>query len=1185
MNFAERTGENGDAAATMRRTWQGAGAAVMNGSWRCLHCLLLAWFDRRRIRPVLLCSAALAAVTYCILLAAAPPEPVPEPFAFDSSASWITTAASHQATGCFRLDLNIPAKIVNAWITLATNGGFDVSVNSISCGRFINDSPTHAFQRRLSEAGQRLTSSDESISIVYPREYQWSAHDSAELPTWLDLTSVLHPGVNALCIEVETPGTTPALILSGEALLATGERIPIRSGPDWRAEAVPGGLPQERWTYAESPVLNWNHARTLPWKRNFWRLVPTGAFEEPFRGNRIRFAASGSSITSLEQEVELSGRPAEGFLRVATDTPFQIWINDRPVQPITRYSTTLGYGPWFLREVTRSELDFALGILPVWFDANEVATLLPGQQTASSASEQPRLNNFNPDQLQNGQLPGQPITTSTPAGGFNAPSTNISRTASPYANIATPDRVVPPVLTRNRRNVEFVAYSVTPLLREGKNTIRIGLYKDEPEGVGLSWEPFFAFDGGARLADGSDSFFASGQGIRSFSASAGDSNSDRPGARVDGPIEPSLLSEKQFFGYVYPDRPWFSVSIALFFVCTGTLLIASARVPRLASMLQRGQTAFAVLAAWVWAGMLLRSTMLERSEALFWRFPVVPLVLLIFGILGAVLAVGLQATKPNLAARKTLEQAPGRSAGTRARDWLWPVLVGLAVALCFALRAWQFDIQPPDEDEYVSIQASLAIAKTGVPAFLDDVWYTRSPAYHYLAGAFAALTGSNIYGLRILSVLLSCATAILVWKMARELTLNRFFAFCTLALFVIHPFLVFTGHAARFYQEQQFFHLLGVYFFLRGFVANTGMRDRYLAVLVFLLAVLSQEITVLEVLPLTICCILFAQRRPWPDEMRILVAAGCAVALIALDVLFYQAKCLTAVEGVSPRVEPRIGWCFERPSDFFAMLIGYSRLHLVLSVFLIPGFLVAWRRHKVAWVCLYTYLFLSVIVVNLLITSKAFRYEYYLIPLWLLLCVHGMAECAKLLVPAREQLPIRTALAFGWFALAICSWSPWRILPSYDQSLQANPTSALRFVAENLRAGDRIAITEVFPQAALIETGQCDYDLATPVRYDYVYRKHGALIDRNAGAQVIGNLDELQRAFAKNDRLWIVFSRQQLTDRALPIQWGFPGARVQLYLRNNARLVFRSYLWSVYLWDRNAGEYSSFREKPLNWFY
>src|SRR5262249_18961800 len=140
-----------------------------------------------------------------------------------------------------------------------------------------------------SEAGQRLNSSDEAISIVYPREYQWSSHDTAELPIWFDLTPVLHPGLNALCVEVENPGTMPALILSGEALLDTGERIPIRSGPEWVAEPVPNVLPQYAWTQVEFPVLNWNHARALRWKRDFWRLVPEGVYEKPFHGKRVRW--------------------------------------------------------------------------------------------------------------------------------------------------------------------------------------------------------------------------------------------------------------------------------------------------------------------------------------------------------------------------------------------------------------------------------------------------------------------------------------------------------------------------------------------------------------------------------------------------------------------------------------------------------------------------------------------------------------------------------------------------------------------------------------------------------------------------------------------------------------------------------------------------------------------------------
>ncbi len=77
------------------------------------------------------------------------------------------------------------------------------------------------FQAGLSESDQKLTSSRAAIAHRYP-QYQWSDHDNAELPTWIDLTPVLRLGPNALCVEVESSDKTPAFILSGEVLLKTG---------------------------------------------------------------------------------------------------------------------------------------------------------------------------------------------------------------------------------------------------------------------------------------------------------------------------------------------------------------------------------------------------------------------------------------------------------------------------------------------------------------------------------------------------------------------------------------------------------------------------------------------------------------------------------------------------------------------------------------------------------------------------------------------------------------------------------------------------------------------------------------------------------------------------------------------------------------------------------------------------
>ena len=143
---------------------------------------------------------------------------------------------------------------------------------------------------------------------------------------------------------------------------------------------------------------------------------------------------------------------------------------------------------------------------------------------------------------------------------------------------------------------------------------------------------------------------------------------------------------------------------------------------------------------------------------------------------------------------------------------------------------------------------------------------------------------------------------------------------------------------------------------------------------------------------------------------------------------------------------------------------------------------------------------------NLLITTHGFRYQYALIPLWILLAITAMAECARLLVPGPGRSLTRAILAGGWLAFAVLSWSPWRIEASYQETIVADSTRALRFVAMNLRPADRIAITGAHPPAAVLETGRADYNLAFPILYDFMWRYQGVLIDRNAGSEGIAKV-------------------------------------------------------------------------------
>jgi hypothetical protein len=1127
-------------------------------------------------------SLALAGVIYCALRIVAPPEPVPKPFSFDKGAHWITTDAQHQACGCFRLNLDLPANVAKAWVVLASNGGYELMINGDSCAHFVLLSPTQPFQKGLTEMGQKLTPAEPAISVNFPREYQWTHYENDKLPTFVDIGSSLHAGHNAICVEVENNNTTPAFILSGEVVLDTGKRIPIESSAQWRAEPTPKASGQYAWVYSESPVANWRAAHELPWDTRCLRLVPNGVFQDEFQGKRLRSIAP-DSITRVEQTVQLPRNPTEGYIRVATDCPFQIWINDHLVQPRSREDGVLTYGPWFLRDTIRSPVDMLLQDLPDWLDPNSVATLLPGQQPENPPHNDPHLNIF---PLKQQQVDGSSIHSQS--GGDPARNAGIHgdskvRPRSLYSNLQQPDKVTQPTLTRNRRTMEYFAYDISALLQKGPNRIKIALYKDQPERFPLSRFPFLAFDGAATAPGGGKMRFASGEDSRLVSKS---DTGDRTLTPVvnDGIIQPTLLPRLDFFGFVYPDRPWFSLSVLLFGISTMVLLLGMTFFRSLREVLEAVRLPLVVLGTWIWVGVLVRSSMLERSEAIYWRFPGTWAALLGVGVAGAAVALVLQCRQARTKIVGLSRRLCIGVVRVFRRPSSWTVVLALAVILCFAVRAWQIDLQPPDDDEYASLQAALAIGKTGFPEFQSGIWYTRSPVYHYLAGAVAAVSNGNLYALRLLSVLFACATAILLWRMTKEFTGQRLLALLALILYAVHPYLIFASHEARFYQAHQFFHLLGLYFFVRGFVINTGMRDRYLALLGMALAIFSQEITVLQALPLMVCYLLFGQRRSWSEEIRFLIAVSCLAAFILLDFAFFKIECQTALEGVSPRIEAAIGWSFQEPVNFFALLVGYARLHVALSLFMLLGLVAALCRKQRVMTCFYIYLLGSVVVTNLLITSKAFRYEYFLIPLWIFLAMHGLGESARFLARRPNERPVRTVLVLGLMFFMLCSFSPWRIWGSHTISLEANPTQALRYIAQNLRQGDRVLTMEPHPDAALIETGRSDYDLSIPILYDFAYRYDGKLVDRNSGAKVVGNVNELEKAFATDDRLWIACSREQFHARGYNIPWVFPAARVQLFLRNNARLMFRSYQWSVYLWDRKAGHYSTFREKPADWF-
>jgi hypothetical protein len=1109
---------------------------------------------------------------------------------------WIRASGAPGYAGYFRRHVSLPGPVKHAWVAVAPMEGFEICVNRNPSGRFYLWRPTRPFQTGLSEGGQAFIPSPAALALNFPREYQWSAHRNDWLPVYLDITPQLKPGANVITVEVESRRAPAMFRLDGEIELWSGERIRIDSDTAWKAEPVPPFDARHDWTDPGYSDLAWRPAVDVARTGQRVPDLHFHAFDErvlttPFSGSWIRSdEAHARDAVWFEAQWELPSVPDDAWLRLAVNRSFDLFVNDNRVTAPLLGTPDLDSGDWVLGAPRGADLPAA----PELLDPDEVGSLFVGERFESPRHGDPSQLAFKTrERTLNVTRDKSRATSRSDLPGTYDPVKEEGEDVMPHDPLPPqPEHLDPKSLGRDRAVGGLLAYNVRALLKPGRNSIRVRLPPPlSPEG--LLWAPQLAIDGEARYRDGSRRHFATSPEyawtVRTQAASG------TLGAATQAVIlGPALTPGKRWPGTVFRGVAHDTAHVlAHKLVCVGG---AGAGVAILAAGLlamfhdrarRRGLKPLAALddAARAATRMLLppilvllavqltKTSWVERHEALLFRLPRVwPCVFIAAALSPLVL------TRPM--------RGLGRAALHLPRTRAWPVLVGCLLVLCGVLRVYKLDFQPLDDDEYASAQAVVGIAETGAPRFVPDgVYYTRSPAYHYLVGAVVRLCGENLWAMRLPSAAFAVATAALMLRFGDRLLHRPWVGFGAALLFSLHPFAIFSAHLVRFYQQQQFFSLLTVYLFCLGFLGRPSQKDRYLTVLAFLVAVLSQEITAVMALQLLLGMFVFGRDAGWRSNLRLAVAGCLAIGFIVLDLAVFQTLCLTRTEGVSPSVEASIKLHFWDPYNVVTIFIGYSRLHLAASLVLAAALPLLLRRGgKVVWALLF-FTVTGVLLTNLMVTHVSLRYQYWLIPLWLLLVTRGLGLLAERTAMATrwggERLADTRALApllaAPLFAALLMAWAPWRIVDSYDCKLLGDATGAFRYVRSQLRPGDAVAATEPHPHAAHLEAGRVDYDLTVPLLYDFVMLEKGRLIDRNGGGEVISSLDELMAACKRHERLWIVVNREKFRTRGKNLRWEYPAARIELFLRENCQIAHRDYLWTVFLWDQSRGSLDAFR--------
>jgi len=1056
------------------------------------------------------------------------------------SGSWITTASDPGYSGYFRKSFLLPAEVRNAWLAVSACDAYEVIVNGEEIDAQNLLAPNLPYQSTTSEKGQRLNQFDVVQSISYPRDYQWKTFANYKLPIFFDLTNSLKRGRNCVCIRVDARKAPVRLCAEGEVLLTTGARLSLNSGLGWKAASLPRRDASASWTDIEYDDLAWPTAVGSSRPGPTYSSFAPEIFSEPFRGKWIAPSrASSERSIWFVTHWRINGRPDEAWVKLVTNRHYSLYINGRKAEPPSLGPNELGAGDWIVH--TRD------------------ASGKPWQPDLMNPADEGAL--FNPQ--------------SSPGGIETNPN----------------ETVAPTSLIHDEQIGSFDAYSVGAMLRKGDNEIAVRLIQPGPL---LKWTPKLALDANALSTAGLSTMQTNGADWTVESRRAG----KRPESLGIIEIGNAMLGlgpapNLRYLGYCYSSAQksweWMLLGGATSLALAGALLfIVSRRVALLETALGRremGASESRYLAAWTTlmtfgiavlaCAVIADACFAPRDDALLFMTGHPWLIVLLACGFVALFVRFLLYASPHFPVRIF---AAAQTHGFEAA--LFTVLV-----LCALLRIYNVQYQPTNDDDWASLQPILSIADKGVPMLTEDVFYTRSPLFHYLLGGLVAVFGRNFWVFRVPTALFGVATAALIYLTGKTLLRSRWTGLAAATLFCFHPLAINIGHQIRFYQQQQFFALLTIYCFCRGFVeGQQEMKWRYLALAAFFAAVFSQEISVITGLALLPSYLLFAERKPWPMEMRFIVAAACGIVFVGLDFAIIQTVGLTAAEGVSPRIEPTLKLNLMFPSVLYWFFILFSRVHLGSTIFFFLGlpFAVRDRNKSVLTLCL-TF-FVGIVFTTILITGSGLRFQYWLLPLYFLLLVHGLMRFSEwVLKPAgawfHDREPaLRGAFVAMFVTAIVITWSPWKMPESYSTKILPDVDEALAFVRHNILPQDALAVTGPHTAAAIVEVGRVDYDIELPLFYDFVYRKDGRLLDRNAGAEVISKLDDLQDACARHQRLWVVITRSsRFRSPGETIAWQEPGGRFDLFVRTNLELKRQTYLADVFLWDNANGRLKNFQ--------
>jgi len=312
------------------------------------------------------------------------------------------------------------------------------------------------------------------------------------------------------------------------------------------------------------------------------------------------------------------------------------------------------------------------------------------------------------------------------------------------------------------------------------------------------------------------------------------------------------------------------------------------------------------------------------------------------------------------------------------------------------------------EDEGISFLSAKAILDHGYPLLPSGYIYHRGYLPHYLLAAGISCLGTNEFSLMLPSLLFSLGTLFILFLSSREITGSGWLGAAAALLLVSLQIQAFYSTGPRMYSGLQFFSLLAVYCFFRGFL-KTSSRYQILAVYAVIGAVLChrQGAVFLFVLPVSFFILYMI---PSSKKIKVKFNPGLIAAFLFLTVVLFfiyiyePASSLPVISmgGGEKAEEVHIGINLFRSADHVFKL----EHALPLGLIWIPlGFVSALRslkEQKPGYFYIFLVLLLSIFSTTLMLQTPQPRFWYFILPVYsLAVCIGIFYGIKTLLGPSR----------------------------------------------------------------------------------------------------------------------------------------------------------------------------------------